>query len=319
MFLSFVVPVYNEAESLRTLAQGIRANCGGHEWEILFVDDGSKDASLSIIKGLATEIPGVRYIAFRRNFGKSAALEAGFRAVRGEVVFTLDADLQDDPAEIPAFLAKLDEGYDLVSGWKKVRHDPFSKTLPSRVFNGVTSWLTGVKLHDFNCGFKAYRRAVVDELPMYGDLHRFVPALAAWRGFRVGEMVVTHHARPFGRSKFGFERFLRGFFDLFTVYFLTSYTSRPMHLFGKAGLACGGVGTATLLYLYAQKFITGQGIGARPLLFIAIFLMGIGIQILLFGLITELVISQKKRTTTDYSIREQSDPPGRGNGTGAVP
>jgi glycosyltransferase involved in cell wall biosynthesis len=260
---------------------------------------------LAVIKELAQAMAGVRYLAFRRNFGKSAALEAGFRAVRGEVVFTLDADLQDDPAEIPAFLAKLEEGYDLVSGWKKVRHDPLGKTLPSRLFNGVTGWLTGVKLHDFNCGFKAYRRAVVDEIPMYGDLHRFVPALAAWRGFRVGELVVTHHARRFGRSKFGVERFLRGFFDLFTVYFLTSYTSRPMHLFGKVGLACGALGAATLLGLYVEKFITGEGIGARPLLFIAIFLMGIGIQIVLFGLITELVISQKKRTTTDYSIREQ--------------
>lgn len=305
MFLSFVIPVYNEAESLRALAEGIRAHCAGHEWEIVFVDDGSQDGSLAVIKELAQALPGVRYLAFRRNFGKSAALEAGFRAVRGEVVFTLDADLQDDPAEIPAFLVKLEEGYDLVSGWKKVRHDPLGKTLPSRLFNGVTGWLTGVKLHDFNCGFKAYRRAVVDEIPMYGDLHRFVPALAAWRGFRVGELVVTHHARRFGQSKFGVERFLRGFFDLFTVYFLTSYTSRPMHLFGKVGLACGGLGAATLLGLYVEKFITGEGIGARPLLFIAIFLMGIGIQIVLFGLITELVISQKKRTTTDYSIREQ--------------
>jgi glycosyltransferase involved in cell wall biosynthesis len=305
MFLSFVVPVYNERETLHALAEGIRANCAGHQWEILFIDDGSTDGSLAAIKELARAMPGVRYIAFRRNFGKSAALEAGFRAARGEIVFTMDADLQDDPAEIPRFLAKLEEGFDLVSGWKKERHDPLGKTLPSKVFNVVTSRITGLKLHDFNCGFKAYRRAVVEEIPMYGDLHRFVPALAAWRGFRVGEIPVAHHPRRFGKSKFGIERFLRGFFDLFTVYFLTSYTARPMHFFGKVGLSAFVLGFITVAYLYLDKFITGQSIGPRPLLFLAIFLMASGIQIVLVGLITELVISQKKRTTTDYSIREQ--------------
>lgn len=305
MFLSFVVPVYNERETLRALAEGIRENCTGHEWEILFIDDGSTDGSLAAIKELARTMPGVRYIAFRRNFGKSAALEAGFRAARGEVVFTLDADLQDDPVEIPRFLAKLEEGFDLVSGWKKERHDPLGKTLPSKVFNAVTSRITGVKLHDFNCGFKAYRRAVVEEIPMYGDLHRFVPALAAWRGFRVAEIPVKHHPRRFGHSKFGIERFLRGFFDLFTVYFLTSYTARPMHFFGKVGLTAFLLGFITVAYLYLDKFITGDSIGPRPLLFLAIFLMASGIQIVLVGLITELVISQKKRTTSDYSIREQ--------------
>jgi glycosyltransferase involved in cell wall biosynthesis len=306
MLITFVIPVFDEADSLRELAQGIREHVRPHPYEIVFVDDGSRDHSLQVIKELAREIPEVRFIAFRRNFGKSAALDAGFQAARGEVVFTMDADLQDDPAEIPAFLKKLDEGYDLVSGWKKERHDPIGKTLPSKVFNWLARRLTGVQLHDMNCGFKAYRREVVQELPIYGDLHRFVPALAGWRGFRVGELVVRHHPRRFGTSKFGVERFLRGIFDLMTVYFLTSYTARPMHLFGMVGLATGALGFVGLAYLYVNKFVTGIGIGTRPLLFISIFLMGVGIQIFLFGLITELIVSQKKRTTADYSIREQS-------------
>jgi glycosyltransferase involved in cell wall biosynthesis len=306
MLISFVIPVYEEADSLRELTLGIREHVRPHAHEIVFVDDGSRDRSLEVIKDLAREFPEVRYIAFRRNFGKSAALEAGFQAAQGEVVFTMDADLQDDPAEIPAFLAKLDEGFDLVSGWKKERHDPLGKTLPSKLFNWTARRITGVRLHDMNCGFKAYRQEVVKELSIYGDLHRFVPALASWRGFRVGEVVVRHHARKFGRSKFGLERFLRGLFDLMTVYFLTSYTARPMHLFGVVGLVSSLLGFAGIVYLYALKFIAGVGIGARPLLVISIFLMGAGIQIFLFGLITELIVSQKKRTTPDYSIRERS-------------
>jgi glycosyltransferase involved in cell wall biosynthesis len=306
MLISFVIPVFDEADSLRELTLGIRRHVPPHDHEIVFVDDGSRDRSLEVVKELAREFPAVRYIAFRRNFGKSAALDAGFHAARGEIVFTMDADLQDDPAEIPAFLAKLDEGFDLVSGWKKERHDPLGKTLPSKLFNWTARRITGVKLHDMNCGFKAYRREVVRELSIYGDLHRFVPALASWRGFRVGEIAVRHHARKFGQSKFGVERFLRGLFDLMTVYFLTSYTARPMHLFGAVGLVSSLLGFAGIVYLYAMKFATGVGIGARPLLVISIFLMGAGIQVFLFGLITELIVSQKKRTTTDYSIREQS-------------
>jgi glycosyltransferase involved in cell wall biosynthesis len=306
MLISFVIPVFDEADSLRELTLGIRQHVRPHAHEIVFVDDGSRDRSLEVVRELAREFPEVRYIAFRRNFGKSAALDAGFHASRGEIVFTMDADLQDDPAEIPAFLARLDQGFDLVSGWKKERHDPLAKTLPSKLFNWTARRITGVKLHDMNCGFKAYRRAVVQELSIYGDLHRFVPALASWRGFRVGELVVRHHARKFGHSKFGVERFLRGLFDLMTVYFLTSYTARPMHLFGAVGLGASLLGFAGIVYLYALKFIAGVGIGARPLLVISIFLMGAGIQVVLFGLITELIVSQKKRTTTDYSIREQS-------------
>jgi len=306
MLISFVIPVCDEAETVRELALGIRRHVQPHPCEIVFVDDGSRDRSLEVIKSLAREFPEVRYISFRRNFGKSAALDAGFDAAKGEIVFTMDADLQDDPAEIPAFLAKLEEGFDLVSGWKKERHDPLGKTLPSKVFNWTARFITGVKLHDMNCGFKAYRSEVVRELTLYGDLHRFVPALALWRGFSVGELPVQHHPRRFGTSKFGVERFLRGLFDLITVYFLTAYTARPMHLFGKVGLLTGALGVVGIVYLYALKFLTGSGIGSRPLLFISIFLMGTGIQIFLFGLITELIVSQKKRTTADYSIRERS-------------
>ena len=306
MLISFVIPVCDEAETVRELALGIRRHVQPHPCEIVFVDDGSRDRSLEVIKSLAREFPEVRYISFRRNFGKSAALDAGFDAAKGEIVFTMDADLQDDPAEIPAFLAKLEEGFDLVSGWKKERHDPLGKTLPSKVFNWTARLITGVKLHDMNCGFKAYRSEVVRELTLYGDLHRFVPALALWRGFSVGELPVQHHPRRFGTSKFGVERFLRGLFDLITVYFLTAYTARPMPLFGKVGLLTGALGVVGIVYLYALKFLTGSGIGSRPLLFISIFLMGTGIQIFLFGLITELIVSQKKRTTADYSIRERS-------------
>jgi len=306
MLISFVIPVCDEAETVRELALGIRRHVQPHPCEIVFVDDGSRDGSLEVIKSLVREFPEVRYISFRRNFGKSAALDAGFDAAKGEIVFTMDADLQDDPAEIPAFLAKLEEGFDLVSGWKKERHDPLGKTLPSKVFNWTARFITGVKLHDMNCGFKAYRSEVVRELTLYGDLHRFVPALALWRGFSVGELPVQHHPRRFGTSKFGVERFLRGLFDLITVYFLTAYTARPMHLFGKVGLLTGALGVVGIVYLYALKFLTGSGIGSRPLLFISIFLMGTGIQIFLFGLITELIVSQKKRTTADYSIRERS-------------
>ena len=305
MLVSFVIPVFNEEQSLRTLAEGILKHGAPHDLEILFVDDGTTDGSLAEMRALANEHTSVHYLSFRRNFGKSAALDAGFRAAQGEIIVTMDADLQDDPAEIPAFLARIGEGMDVVSGWKKERHDPWSKTVPSRIFNGITRRLSGLPLHDFNCGFKAYRAEVVRELPVYGELHRFMPVLAGWRGFRVDEIPVRHHARPFGRSKFGAKRFVSGFFDLMTVYFLTSYTARPMHLFGPIGLGAALLGFLTLLWLYLEKIVTGESIGARPLLFITIFLMGIGIQIMLFGLIAELIISQRKRSTQDYSVREQ--------------
>ncbi len=241
--ISVVVPLYNEAESLAALhaelARAIESNRLGPA-EILFVDDGSRDGSWAVIQKLAASDPRVRGIRFRRNFGKAAALTAGFRAAKGATVFTLDGDLQDDPAEIPRFLAKLDEGFEVVSGWKRTRHDPWHKVGPSRVFNRMVSALTGCKLHDHNCGFKAYRREVLDEVTLYGELHRFVPVLAFERGFKVAEIVVNHRPRKFGHSKYGVARFIKGLLDLLTVHFLSRYGQRPLHVLGALGLAMLG-------------------------------------------------------------------------------
>jgi len=232
--ISVVVPVFNEAESLEALHAELvevgRAN--NLQMNIVFVDDGSTDGSWQIIRRLAAENPRVRGLRFRTNFGKAAALNAGFALARDPLVMTLDADLQDDPHEIPRFLEQMEQGFDVVSGWKKVRHDPWHKVWPSRVFNWMVSRLTGVKLHDHNCGMKCYRREVLDEVRLYGELHRFVPVLAAARGFRVGELVIHHRPRQFGRSKYGVSRFIKGFLDLLTVKFLTGFGQRPQHLLG---------------------------------------------------------------------------------------
>src|SRR3954447_1534251 len=236
--LSLIVPVYNERESLTALHAEITAVAREQALavEVIFVDDGSRDGSWDVVKELAAHDPRIRGLKFRRNFGKAAALQAGVREARGARALTLDADLQDDPAEIPNFLKQLDQGFDLVSGWKKVRHDPWHKVLPSRVFNGMVSWMSGVHLHDHNCGMKAYESAVVREVRLYGEMHRFVPVLAAARGFRVGELVIHHRPRQFGRSKYGAKRFLRGFLDMLTVTYLTTHGRRPMHFFGTWAL-----------------------------------------------------------------------------------
>lgn len=237
MFLSIVVPVFNEEESLPILMEQIQKVCteNHYEKEIIFVDDGSKDSSWEVISKLAEEHPEVKAIRFRRNFGKAAGLEAGFQAASGDFIMTMDADLQDDPAEIPNFLAKLEEGFDLVSGWKKKRHDPWHKVYPSRVFNKMVSKLSKVNLHDHNCGMKCYRAAVAHELPIFGERHRFLPVLAGSRGWRVSEIVVQHRKREFGYSKYGFSRFMKGFMDLFSVWFVTVYGQRPQHLLGVYG------------------------------------------------------------------------------------
>jgi dolichol-phosphate mannosyltransferase len=273
--VSLVVPVYNERESLAALLTEIDAAVKplNLPLEIWFVDDGSKDGSWDVIRQLASTDPRVKGVKFRRNFGKAAALQAGFQRVTGELVLTLDADLQDDPAEIPRFLEAVAGRTDVVSGWKKVRHDPWHKVFPSRVFNGMVSWLTGVKLHDHNCGFKAYRAAVVKEVSLYGELHRFVPVLAAARGFTVGEIAIQHRKRKFGRSKFGARRFLKGFFDLIHVAARCSFGNRPLHLFGHVALFAGLLGVvalilcnwwsysvfaAVVLFVFAgQSFLTG--------------------------------------------------------------
>ncbi len=303
--VSLVIPVYNEAESLGPLYEEIvRAMSPlGREYEVIFVDDGSTDGSWEVIRGLVEGDTRVKGIRFRRNFGKAAALTAGFRAARGRYVVTLDADLQDDPAEIPRFLAKLEEGWDVVSGWKFPRRDPWTKTVPSRVFNWVTRTLTGVHLHDFNCGFKAYRSEVVREVRIYGMLYRYIAVLAHWRGFRVTEIKVHHRPRRYGRSKFGVGRFAVGFFDLITVLFLTQYTWRPLHLFGSLGLTSLALGTVINLYLTFLWFTGHRPIGNRPLLTLGVLLMIIGVQFISFGLLGEMIAHMAPRDDA-YAVRE---------------
>jgi glycosyltransferase involved in cell wall biosynthesis len=308
--LSIVVPVLDEVDSLPALYRELTDVLEplGRSYELLFVDDGSHDGSFATLEKLHRSDDRVRVIQHRRNFGKAAALQSGFRAARGEVIVTLDADLQDDPAELPRLLQHLEDGYDLVSGWKQNRQDPASKTLPSRLFNRATAWLTGVKLRDFNCGYKAYRREVVEELRLYGELHRFIPALAAWRGFRVDEIAVHHRPRRFGRSKYGSARFWRGSLDLLTVLFLTRYTRRPLHLFGSLGLLAWAAGGSVNLYLAALWLAGVRPIGNRPLLAFGILGMLVGLQFFCLGLLSELILSyQAARGADDVSIRSRLD------------
>ncbi len=303
--VSIVIPLLNEAESLPELYQRIVAALeeAGVSFEVLFVDDGSRDGSFETIRRFRENDDRVRAIRFRRNYGKSAALAVGFEAVRGDAVVTMDADLQDDPAEVPGMVDLLGEGYDLVSGWKKDRKDPLSKRLPSKLFNRVTGIVSGLRLHDFNCGLKAYRREVVETIPVYGELHRYLPVLAHWAGFRVTETPVLHHPRKHGSSKFGLGRFTHGFFDLLTVYFVSNYTRRPLHLFGSFGLLSLGTGFGIALYL-TWLWLSGVGIGTRPLLQFSVLLMVLGIQLVSMGLIAEMIAHQARRTE-DYAVHER--------------
>jgi glycosyltransferase involved in cell wall biosynthesis len=272
----------------------------------VFVDDGSRDGSWAVVRGLAERDPRVKGIRFRRNFGKAAALTAGFRAARGSIVFTLDGDLQDDPAEIPRFLAKLEEGetFDVVSGWKRTRHDPWHKVGPSRVFNRMVSALTGCRLHDHNCGFKAYRREVLDEVTLYGELHRFVPVLAQERGFRVTEVVVNHRARKFGHSKYGFARFIKGLLDLLTVHFLSRYGQRPLHVLGALGLGMLTMGGLGMTYLAVIWLMGDRPIGNRPLMFYSGTLLGVGTQLLCMGILAEMVTAYNIQESDTFSVAE---------------
>jgi len=305
--LTIVIPAYNERDNLRPLYEQLTKVLAGmgRSYELLFVDDGSNDDSFELLSQLhAADAAHVRAVRFRGNFGKSAALSAGFAEARGQIVFTMDADLQDDPAELPAFLAKIEEGYDLVSGWKKVRHDPIGKTLPSKIFNWFTRKLTGVNLHDFNCGFKCYRREVIEAIQVYGEMHRFVPALAAEYRFRVAEIVVQHHPRRAGKSKYGIERFTRGAADLITILFLTRYFRRPAHLFGAAGFGFSGLGLLTLAYL-AGLWFAGRPIGTRPLLMFGVLLTVVGIQFISLGLLGEMMVRVSAGNRPDYSVRDR--------------
>lgn len=319
MKLSIVVPLLNESESLLHLCQEIIATCDEHDisFELVFVDDGSTDSSWAVVREcskLDERITGVR---FRRNFGKAAALTAGMRAADGEYIMMMDADLQDDPAEIPKFIARLEEGFDVVNGWKERRLDPWHKTKPSKVFNWMVGRLTGLKLNDHNCGLKLFRREVIHEIRIYGELHRFIPVLAHARGFRVSEVGVHHRERQFGHSKYGVKRFARGFLDLLTVKFLTGFGSRPQHLLGGIGLLSFGLGSLGLSVLAAIWILTNVfgaqygAIGGRPLLHYSIAALLLGGQAISMGLIAELLVAYTGRDVDTYSISERTEPQSR--------
>ncbi len=308
--LSFVIPLFNEEATLRPLFESIAAVVGEKAlgpYEVVFIDDGSTDGSWDKIKGLKDDHPGiVKALRFRRNLGKAAALSAGFKEVTGEIVVTMDADMQDEPSEVPGFIEKLNEGYEVVSGWKQLRQDPLSKTLPSRVFNWATRVASGVSLHDFNCGFKAYRAEAVWNLDLYGELHRYIPVLLDANGYSVTEIPVEHHRRTAGVSKYGWKRLFKGGLDLITVLVLTRYLRRPGHFFGGLGLLCGLAGFVILSWLSAQKILFGAGIGGRPLFFLGILLFLLGAQLISTGLIGELMnFNGGNRTNPADMVKER--------------
>jgi glycosyltransferase involved in cell wall biosynthesis len=303
--ISVVIPVQDEERSVELLYDELRAAIEplGTDWEAIFVDDGSTDGTFAALTRLHSRNENVRVVRLRRNFGKAAALVAGFDQVQGDTVVTIDGDLQDDPAEIPRLLAKLDEGFDLVSGWKAHRRDPLTRRIPSRLFNSVTSRFSGVRLHDMNCGLKAYRAEVVHGLRLYGELHRFIPVLAHYRGFRIAELPVNHRAREHGRSRYGLERYLRGFLDLLTVSFMGRYRHRPLHLFGGLGLLLTAIGIGILIYLSVDKAL-GHAIGGRPLLTLGVLLVVVGMQFFSLGLISEMITSHHEERAQERDRAE---------------
>ncbi len=303
--VSVVIPLYNEEQSLRELYESLRSALGKiGRYELIFIDDGSTDGSMRVLHELRHRDRRVKVIRFRRNFGKSAALSAGFQLAEGTFVITMDADLQDDPAEIPNLLHEVKKGFDLVSGWKKKRRDPITKTIPSRFFNFVTRVMTGIRLHDFNCGLKAYRKEVVKDVRVYGELHRYIPVLAHWLGYKVSEHPVVHHRRKYGKTKFGMGRFWKGFLDLLTVLFTTRYMQRPLHLFGAWGLLFALAGFAIDLYLAILKIVEGMSLSNRPLFMGGILLMIVGGQCISVGLLGELITKTRATPEREYSIRE---------------
>lgn len=294
MDLSIVIPLKNEVESLPELEAWIRRVCTEHQYdyEIIFVDDGSTDGSWKVIESLQAANPRVRGIKFRRNYGKSAALHTAFLVTQGKVVITMDADLQDSPEEIPDLYRMIvEDGYDLVSGWKKKRYDPLTKTLPTKLFNAATRWVSGIQLHDFNCGLKSYRQEVVKNIEVYGEMHRYIPVMAKWAGFdRIGEKVVQHQARKYGVSKFGWERFVNGFLDLMSISFVGKFSKRPMHFFGTLGVFSFLAGFGILFYLSVAKlFYQEWGIADRPMFYLGILALVVGTQLFLTGFIAEMV------------------------------
>jgi glycosyltransferase involved in cell wall biosynthesis len=295
--ISVVIPVMNEEGNLPELHERLSRVLAttGVPWEILFIDDGSSDGTWQEITRLRAGDPHVIAIQHRRNFGKAQALANGFALASGNSIITMDGDLQDDPDEIPRMLDKLNEGYDLVSGWKQHRQDPRGKTAPSKLFNWTVRTVTGVELHDFNCGFKAYRREVTDTIRVYGELHRFTPVLASAEGFRIAELPVKHHARAWGKSKYGLKRLFKGFLDLITVFFLTNYRQRPMHLFGIPGIISVALGVLMGLKLSWDRLVNDETIGTRPLLLLAVLLIVVGVQFFGLGLLGEFLVQESHR------------------------
>ncbi len=305
--VSVVIPAYNERGTLEPLHLEVTTvlESLGRPHEIIFVDDGSTDGSDAVLAEIAARDPRVRVRAFRSNRGKADGLNLGFSLASGSIIVTMDADLQDKPSEIPKLLEALGHS-DLVSGWKFRRHDPLGKTIPSRFFNWVTRKASGVDIHDFNCGFKAYRAEVVQELDLYGEMHRFVPVLAASRGFRVTEVPVEHAPRTWGKSKYGFSRLFKGAYDLLTVILLTRFENRPMHFFGSAGLMAGTSGFFILLYMSYLRLIRNESIGTRPLLLLGIVLLLAGLQLASLGLVTELLVGRTRRSRTRATAEPES-------------
>ena len=312
--ISVVVPVFNEEESLPELTQWISRvmNKHGFSYEVILINDGSTDRSWEVIQQISSQNINLKGLNFTRNFGKSAALDAGFRRAAGDVIITMDADLQDSPDEIPGLYAMVTEdGLDVVSGWKKERHDPISKTIPSKFFNGVTRWISGIQLHDFNCGLKAYRNKVVKNIHIYGEMHRYIPLLSKWNGFgKIGEKVVQHQPRKYGYSKFGLERFLNGFLDLITVSFVHRYKKKPMHFFGLLGtfsFLSGFLITAWLIFekIYGlSKGLKVREIVDQPLFFLALVAVIVGVQLFVTGFIAELMTSNQSKEI-EYKIDEE--------------
>ena len=315
MNISAVIPVYNEEESLVRLHEELSGVAAEHDYnlEIIFVDDGSQDGTWAVIESLAASDNRVQGIRFRRNFGKAAALRAGFQVVQGDIVFTLDGDLQDDPAEIPRFLEAIDGGLDVVSGWKKVRHDPWHKVGPSRIFNWLVSRVTGVRLHDHNCGFKAYRRPLLSEIRLYGEMHRFIPVLASAKGWKAGEVVVNHRKREYGKSKYGVLRMVKGFLDLLTVSFLTGFGQRPQHFLGTLGLvafAAGGIGLSVLTGCWVfTRSVAGYEplhLHERAVFYFSIVSLLLGAQVMSVGVLAEMITAQRNRDEAFYSISQKT-------------
>ena len=309
MDVSIVVPLYNEEESLPELCAWIAKVVTDHSltYEVILIDDGSTDESWTKVEELSLTNPNIKGIRFRRNYGKSAALNEGFKAAKGEVVITMDADLQDSPDEIPGLRNMIiNEKYDLVSGWKKKRFDPITKTIPTKFFNSVTSWSSGIKLHDFNCGLKAYRKKVIKSIEVYGEMHRYIPVIAKWAGFRkIGEKVVEHRARKYGTTKFGWERFINGFLDLTTITFVSKFGKRPMHFFGLFGTLCFLIGLGMSIYLIISKFISVDfGLTNKPGFYIALTAMIIGMQLFLAGFLAEL-IARNSSERNSYLIEKK--------------